>query len=85
VLPFVTGGGGYLRQLHEGATLVQTGSIYYIGAGASIALSTADRRQRVKQIGLRLDTRAIVRTGGVTIDGRAYTAPAVGASLFARF
>jgi hypothetical protein len=85
VLPFVTGGAGYLRQLHEGATLVQTGFTYYVGAGASIALSTADRRQRVKQIGLRLDTRAIVRAGGVTIDGRAYAAPAFGASLFARF
>ena len=34
ILPFVTGGGGYLRQLHEGDTLAETGRIYYVGGGA---------------------------------------------------
>ena len=32
--PFVTGGAGYLRQLHEDRTLAETGQIYYAGGGA---------------------------------------------------
>jgi opacity protein-like surface antigen len=85
VLPFVTGGGGYLRQLHEGAALVQTGRTYYAGAGASIPFATGRPGAHVAQIGLRFDGRAIVRTGGIAVDGRAHVATAVGASLFVRF
>ena len=32
--PFVAGGAGYLRQLHEDRTLAETGQIYYAGGGA---------------------------------------------------
>ena len=85
VLPFVTAGGGYLRQLHEGETLVQTGRVYHLGAGARMPLFTRGRDRRVKQIGLRADVRAVMRTGGVTIDGLAHTTPEVTASAFVRF
>lgn len=85
VFPFVTGGGGYLRQLHEGDTLVQTGRIYHVGGGARIPLVTRGRNRRFKQLGVRADVRAILRTGGITFDGRAHVSPAVTASAFVRF
>ncbi len=40
VRPFVTGGGGYLRQLHEGETLAVTGQFYEIGGGVKITLAS---------------------------------------------
>ena len=38
VRPFVTGGGGYLRQLHDQATLVETGESAFVGGGLKIQL-----------------------------------------------
>ena len=85
LLPFVTAGGGYLRQLHEGGTLAQTGSVAYIGGGARIPLVSRGAGRRLTQIGIRTDLRALVRSGGVTLDGKAHVSPALAASLFARF
>lgn len=82
--PFVTAGASYLRQLHEAATLVVTGQTYYIGGGAKL-LIVSRPRTALKVIGVRLDARAVVRTKGITFDGRRSISPAVGASLFARF
>jgi hypothetical protein len=83
-VPFVSVGGGYLRQLHEGRTLVETGGIFHFGGGVNFLLTRADAR-RMKGLGLRVDARAVVRTGGVTIDDRLRVAPVLGASLFVRF
>jgi hypothetical protein len=84
VQPFATAGASYLRQLHEAATLVATGQTYHVGGGAKV-LFAARARKRLKAIGVRLDARAVVRTKGITFDGRRSISPAVGASLFARF
>jgi hypothetical protein len=83
-VPFVSGGAGYLRQLHEGHTLVETGRTYHIGGGINSVLRWHGNA-RLKAIGLRVDARAIVRTGGVAFDEGAHAAPAFGASLFFRF
>jgi hypothetical protein len=86
LVPFVTGGGGYLRQIHERQTFIQTGRVYHVGGGIKVPLvSRAAARTWVKQIGVRVDARALIRTAGVTLDDRAHVAPALGASLFARF
>jgi Outer membrane protein beta-barrel domain len=82
--PFVIGGGGYLRQLHEAATLVETGRYYDIGGGVSWLLATG-RHFHTSGAGLRVDARAVVRSRGVAFDGGSRTSPAVGASLFLRF
>src|SRR5690606_30049970 len=37
-VPFVTGGGGYLRQLDEPRTTVGTGQVYFGGAGVFVGL-----------------------------------------------
>jgi hypothetical protein len=85
VFPFVTAGGGYLRQLHEGGTLAQTGKVGYVGGGARIPLVSRGARERLKQLGVRADLRALVRSGGVTLDGQSHLSPALAASLFVNF
>ena len=84
VRPFAAAGGGYLRALHENATLVQTGHYYQFGGGADVLLMSRDPA-RLKSLGVRVDARALVRVKGVAFDDAAHTAPAVGASLFVRF
>ena len=83
VLPFVSVGAGYLRQLHDAKTLVETGQTYHVGGGAKLAMmSRMDSRLK---IGLRMEARACIRSGGVALDDRAHAAAAITAALFARF
>ena len=82
--PFVTAGGGYLRQLHEQGTLVETGRYYQFGGGIS-ALLVPGRHFHTKGIGARIDAGAVVRSKGVAFDGGSKTSPAAGVSAFARF
>ena len=86
VRPFVGGGAAYLRQLHEGAVLVATGTSYDAGGGVKLLLASRTRpRQLMRAAGVRLDARVIVRTKGITFDGRRSIAPAAAASMFVRF
>jgi len=84
VLPFVTGGGGYLRQLHQGNTLAETGRLYFAGAGAAIPLSSQPRSGG-HSFGIRADVRALVQTGGVLLDAERRASPSVTAAAFVRF
>ena len=84
VFPFVGGGAGYLRQLHEGATLAQTGECYQAGGGVKVLL-TSRIRKHLKGAGVRADARAFVRSKGVAFDGRRAPSLALGVSLFVRF
>jgi hypothetical protein len=82
--PFAMAGAGYLRQLHESATLVTTGRFYQLGGGVKYLLVSRPG-SHVKGIGVRIDVRALVREDGVAFDAGRHISPAVGASLFARF
>jgi hypothetical protein len=82
--PFALAGGGYLRQLHEQATLLETGHFYQFGGGVEALLVPA-RRFHTQGIGVRADLRALVRAQGVAFDGGSETSPAAGASAFVRF
>ena len=82
--PFAMAGGGYLRQLHEQATLAQTGRFYQFGGGVS-ALLVSRRHFHTRGAGVRFDVSALVRSGGVAFDGGSQTSPAAGASAFVRF
>jgi len=82
--PFLTAGGGYLRQLHETATFVQTGRYYQFGGGLAFPL-TSRPVGRLKSVGVRIDARGLVRVDGVAFDSNARIAPAAGGSLFVRF
>jgi hypothetical protein len=81
--PFVTGGGGYLRQLHEGDTLAESGQLYQLGGGVEYLFSRGS--SGVKGIGVRADVRAVFRTKGVAFDDGHSVSPAFAASLYARF
>jgi hypothetical protein len=83
-VPFAMAGAGYLRQLHEQGTLLQTGRFYQFGGGVS-ALLVSGGHLRTKGVGIRADVRALVRARGVAFDGGSSTSPAAGASLFVRF
>jgi len=85
VLPFVTVGGGYLRQLHEGDTLVQAGKVFYAGGGARIPFVSRGADKRLRQVGVRIDLRALLRSSSVMLDGESHVSPALAASLFVRF
>ena len=82
--PFVAGSGGYLRQLHSPATLVQTGRYFQAGGGVSVLLLPG-RHFHTKGIGVRADVRALTRSKGVAFDGGSKTSPAAGLSAFVRF
>lgn len=82
--PFISAGAGYLRQLHEGATLVQTGRTFQAGGGVKFVLA-ARNRSPLKTVGVRADARAVARVSGVTLDGRTHLSPALGAGLFFGF
>lgn len=79
--PFVSAGAGYLSHLHEGRPVVEAGATYHVGGGVNYLLQSGPSLG----IGLRGDVRAVVRTGGVSFDGRAHLTPAFGGSLFFRF
>jgi hypothetical protein len=84
IVPFVGGGVGYLRQLHDGRTLVETGSAYHLGGGADMILRSAAQGV-VKSVGIRADARAELRSGGVAFDDGTHAAPSFGVQLFVRF
>jgi hypothetical protein len=84
VVPFVAGGGGYVRQLFSAQTLAQTGRSYFAGGGVDVILERSTRRA-AKAAGIRVDVRAVVHTGGVTTSGRRSVAPSLGTSFFFRF
>jgi hypothetical protein len=82
--PFVTAEGGYLRELHEAHTLVQSGHVIEIGGGAKYPF-TSNGSGRFKQIGVRFDGRAVLRAKGAVFDDSLHVTPAAGASLYLRF
>ena len=82
--PFLTAGGGYLRQLNDGRTLVESGRSYYFGAGLYYERHTSGGR-RLKASGLRIDGRGVILQEGVSPDDTPRLAPSVSAALFVRF
>ena len=84
IVPFVTGGGGYLRQLHDRALLVETGTYYQAGGGVLYLLSSHPAN-RLKASGIRADVRAVILNDGVAFDGGRHATPAIAGSFFVRF
>lgn len=82
--PFVSGGAGYLRQLHAEKSLVETGQIYHAGGGVKYMLAPR-RRGMVRAFGLRIDGRLNIRSGGFSFTGASVLSPAVSAGIVAAF
>jgi hypothetical protein len=84
LLPFVSGGVGYLRQLSDERTAVATGTLYHAGVGVRAPLRTR-QRGALRQVGLRGDVRVNWRVGGFEVEETARAGAAGAALLYLRF
>lgn len=80
VRAFAAGGAGYLRQLHQDRTLVESGQIYYVGAGARYWLR--GRPTSPLSLGIRGDVRLNLRRHGIDFEDRMRTYPTASLLLF---
>jgi hypothetical protein len=83
-IPFVSVGGGLIRDLHDTGTLAENGQWYHVGGGIHYVIKSS-AAGGINAVGIRADGRAEFRSGGVMFDDRAHVAPSLGVSLFARF
>ena len=83
-IPFVAAGGGYLRQLHEGHTLIEEGQVYHAGGGLKHWLLTRPNGV-VRSAGVRGDVRVELFRGGISFDDNPRPHVAVSGSLFVGF
>jgi hypothetical protein len=74
--PFVYGGAGYLRELHEGDALVEEGVEFHAGGGVKVLLGDARR------IGVRGEAGLSVRDGGFDFEEKRRAVPVVAGSVF---
>ena len=81
--PYLVAGGGYLRQLHEDNTLVETGRTWHGGAGLRWWLRGGD--QATRAMGLTGEVRWVWRTGGITFADGTRAMPAAVLALFVGF
>jgi len=80
---YAIGGGGYVRQLHEGRFLVETGHTIHGGGGVRYWFYGGNAAQRAA--GVRAEARVVRRTGGIEFDGASHTYPAFSVLGFAGF
>ena len=83
-LPFVAAGAGYLRQLHEGFTVIEHGQVYHAGGGVKHWLR-ARRDRPIKGFGLRADARVNFLVGGISFGGGPRSHLAISGSMFVVF
>jgi hypothetical protein len=83
-LPFVEAGVGYVRQIHEGRTLIESGQVYYVGGGFKYLLSRRPG-SRISGLGLRVDARACFGRKGLSFSDQTSMFPVVGGGLFVAF
>jgi hypothetical protein len=84
LVPFAAAGGGYLRQLHEGQTVIEEGQVYHAGGGVKYFL-LARTRGLVRATGVRSDARVHVLRDGIAFEDRPRPHVALSGSLFVAF
>jgi hypothetical protein len=75
-VPFVAGGAGHIRDLHQGNELVETGTEFHGGGGLKWWFGAGRRR-----LGLRVEGRVTSREGGFGLGEDRRTVPSGGVSL----
>lgn len=83
-VPFAMAGMGYLRQLHEGHTVIEHGEVYHVGGGFKLPLVTRPAGL-VRGIGIRGEMRAYLLRRGVSFDSGPRPHLAVSGGAFIRF
>ena len=81
LVPFATGGAGYLRQLHEGQTVIEHGQLFQAGVGVRYPF-VSRASGLVRSAGLRGDVRGYVLRGGVSVDDRPRPHMAISGGVF---
>jgi hypothetical protein len=69
LVPFASAGAGYVRQLHEGDGLVETGQVFYVGGGLTRALFSRPQGF-IRAASARLDLRLNVFSLELDEDSR---------------
>jgi hypothetical protein len=72
VVPFVSGGAGYLRQLHEDNAEVVSGSEIHGGGGVKIWMGSGARR-----FGVRIDAGVSSRSNSISFEEKRRILPTV--------
>jgi len=67
--PYLTGGAGYLRELHQDRALLETGRRYFVGGGGEYWLRGGHGPG--KTFGVRAELRSAWRTGGIAMSDEA--------------
>jgi len=75
--PFVSGGAGVARHVHEGQTLIESALDTYAGGGLLYALG--------RRTGLRVDGRVHILNGGIAVGQGASPRGVLSGSFFAAF
>jgi hypothetical protein len=83
-VPFVAGGAGYLRQLHEGLTVVENGQVYHVGGGLKHWFALRDSGF-VRGAGVRVDGRLYFLRDGIEIQDRTRSHGTISGSFFVTF
>jgi hypothetical protein len=83
-LPFAAVGVGYLRQLHEGRTVVEEGRVFHAGGGIKHWLMARDQGF-INGAGLRMDARLYLMSGGIAFEDDPRPHSAVSGSVFLTF
>lgn len=84
VVPFAAAGAGYLRQLHEGLTLVEQGAVYHLGGGVKHRFVNRSSGL-LEAVGVRADGRLYLLSGGIAVGDRPRPHVGVSASFFVLF
>jgi hypothetical protein len=84
VVPFAAAGAGYLRQLHEGLTLVEQGAVYHLGGGVTHRFVNRSSGL-LKAAGVRGDARLSLFSGGIAVRDRPRPHVGVSAGFFVVF
>jgi hypothetical protein len=74
--PFVYGGAGYLRELHDGDALVEEGTEFHFGGGVKVWMGGSRR------IGLRGEAGLSIRDGGFDFEEKRRAVPLAAGSVF---
>jgi hypothetical protein len=75
-VPFVQGGGGYLRDAHEKNEVIETGHEFHVGGGLHYWFGQGKHR-----VGVRGDVGISVRSGGADANDKSRTTPTVAGSI----
>jgi hypothetical protein len=77
---FALGGAGYLRQLHQDRTLIESGQVFYGGGGALYRLR--DWPGSGRALGLRGDFRVNFRRNGIDFDDAMRVYPTISLLMY---